>query len=701
MIANNAQPRNDPSETFEFPLKLVGGLSAEEADRRVALAVRAGDVGARSLAFYLADFADRGAHQQLGFHSVELYAETRYHIRPPTTRQYVAAGRALLELPGIDREFRRGGLFWSQVRELIRVATAETEDEWVEFARGRTARQIAAEVARRRKGERPADRRRRRIHETWFRPEGRMNAAQWAKWTTAREKLEAELDRPVTDAEMLEEAADLLLGSRPDGSVAGRTPVNDSHYTTHVLHDISNGITTIEIDGIRLPLDVETARKVLRGSDRPELARPETEDAPDPEDTDDPHENDGPEVAIEHRHDTISEKLRRKVLRRDRHRCRCCGCRSNLTIHHKKWRRYGGRTVAKNLVTLCEHCHSLVHAWLLVIRGTITDGLLFLDSRGRDLGALDPPDREAVEGLKLELDAHGPSKSCPGPGKKRDARASGLDGIVGQRSIVRNLRRAVRAAVGRGEPLGHVLLCGPAGLGKTRISMAVAADLGRPCRVLHGPFITEPAQIAREAAELPAGGVLFIDEVHRLPVRVAESLYLAMESRRITVIGATTDSGLLPGAFRSRFALREDLRFYAPAELVEILNRAAAGLGVTLDDNAAVVIAGASRDTPREALALLEAVRDEVQLRGTGAIDAATSLEVLRSRDIDDRGLTRIDREILDALRRAPGPLGLATLADRIGVSRRELLLVYEPFLVRRGLITRTRRGRVPLCQHE
>jgi len=227
----------------------------------------------------------------------------------------------------------------------------------------------------------------------------------------------------------------------------------------------------------------------------------------------------------------------------------------------------------------------------------------------------------------------------------------------------------------------------------------VAAELGRPCRVLHAPFVTEPAELAREAAELPAGGVLFIDEVHRLPARVAESLYLVMESRRTTVIGATTDSGRLPGAFRSRFAIREDLRYYAPDELVQILYRAAAGLGVTIDDDAALVLAGASRDTPREALALLEAVRDEVQLRGTAAIDAATALEVLRSRDIDDRGVTRIDREILEALQQARGPLGLATLADRIGVSRRDLLRVHEPFLVRRGLITRTRRGRV-LNQH-
>jgi Holliday junction DNA helicase RuvB len=358
--------------------------------------------------------------------------------------------------------------------------------------------------------------------------------------------------------------------------------------------------------------------------------------------------------------------------------------------------------VARNLITLCEHCHSLVHARLLVIRGTIEGGVLFLDAKGRELSDLDGSVRELIEGMSLEMVAPGPhdaraSGVFPGPG--RDARASGLDDLVGQETAVRNLRRAVRAAMGRGEPLGHVLLCGPAGLGKTSLAMAVAGELRRPCSILLAPFVTDALELARHAAEVPAGGVLFIDEVHRLPARVAESLYTVMGARRITIIGATTDSGRLLGAFRSRFAIRQDLQYYRVDELVEILNRAATRLGVAMDDDTAMLLAGASRDTPREALALLDAVRDEVQLRGTdtGTIDAATASEVLRSHDIDDRGLNRIDREILEALRQSLRPLGLATLADRIGVSARDLLQVHEPFLVRRALITRTRRGRT-LC---
>ena len=353
------------TETFELPLTLTGGLSAEEADRRVAVALRAGDIGARALSFYLAGLAESGGYQQLGFTSIELYAETRYHIRPPTTRSYVATGRALRELPAIDLAFRAGTLFWTQVRELVRVATAETEDEWIEWASHRSARQIAAQVARRRKGERPADPSKRRISDVWFRPDGRMNAAQWAKWTAARQKLEAELDRPVTDAEMFEHAADLLLGSKPDGTVAGRTPVNHTHYTITAVHYLRTGLTTIDIDGLPEPVDEETARKILGHSDRPNLA------PPDEYDVDDPHENDGPEVPSQDRDIPTPDAMRREVLARDGYRCRNCRGRRGLSGHHKKERRYGGRTVPRNLLGACNGCHSLIHADLLSVRGAL------------------------------------------------------------------------------------------------------------------------------------------------------------------------------------------------------------------------------------------------------------------------------------------------------------------------------------------
>jgi Holliday junction DNA helicase RuvB len=208
------------------------------------------------------------------------------------------------------------------------------------------------------------------------------------------------------------------------------------------------------------------------------------------------------------------------------------------------------------------------------------------------------------------------------------------------------------------------------------------------------PFVSEPDELARQAADVAAGGVLFVDEVHRLPVRVAESLYTVMSAARITIIGATTDTAKLPGAFRSRFAIRQHLEYYTSPELAAILHRAAGRLGVGIDRDAALVLASASRNTPREALSLLSGARDEAQLGGATTIDSEMARSVLRSLRIDERGLHRVEREILDTLRRSGRPLGLGTLADRLGLEPAELLTVHEPFLVRRELIVRTLRGR-------
>ena len=219
MIAECKETRAAGGLTVE----LQAGLSAAEADKRVAQAHRAGDIGAMALAFYLADMAERGVHQELGFHGIEQYAEIRYQIRPSTTRRYLIVGRALRDLPEIHRALGEGRLFWSQVRELVRVAVPETEAEWIEWARNRSAREITAQVRIRRKGERSMDPARRRIHNAWFRPDGRMNALQWAKWNSARAKLEAELGRPVTDTEMFEEMSDLrraVLAARRRGENA-------------------------------------------------------------------------------------------------------------------------------------------------------------------------------------------------------------------------------------------------------------------------------------------------------------------------------------------------------------------------------------------------------------------------------------------------------------------------------------------------
>ena len=466
MIAECKETRPAGGLTVE----LQAGLSAAEADTRVAQAHRAGDIGAMALSFYLVDMADRGVHQELGFHGIEQYAEMRYQIRPATTRRYLVVGRALRELPEIHRAIGEGRLFWSQVREIVRVAVPETEHEWIEWARNRSAREITAQVSIRRKGERPTDPARRRIHNVWFRPEGRMNALQWAKWNTARAKLEAELGRPVSDTEMLEQMSDLLLSTRADGSVPGRMPVNDSHYSVVTVRDAATGITSVETEAGLVELD-----------------------------TPDPGENRGPEIPIEQRDQPTPPWLRREILARDGFRCLNCLQRRNLTIHHLIWLIFGGLTVPENLLTVCDDCHSLIHADLLVVRGTTPGGLRFLDSTGQDLRTLGRTVREVVESM-IVVSRETNQQASDQPGivsretnavsdqpegvesvsrETNERRPRSLVELVGQHSVVANLRRAVRAARRRGENAPHILLAGPPGLGKTSIAHAVAGEMGR------------------------------------------------------------------------------------------------------------------------------------------------------------------------------------------------------------------------------
>jgi hypothetical protein len=215
----------------------------------------------------------------------------------------------------------------------------------------------------------------------------------------ARAKLEAEEGRPVSDVEMMLAAATLLLETRPDGSVPGRSAVNDSHYRVIVVHEKASGRTVVQTAEGPVEVGQQEGAAVLREAGRADLARGADE-------------NGGPLVPPELRDAPTTEGMRRRVLARDRYRCLCCGGRRNLTVHHKHWRRHGGRTRPGNLMTLCEGCHSLVHDRLMVIRGSVPEGLRFLGSDGRELAG-----HAAAAGLAL------PDARAAGAGV--DARAAG------------------------------------------------------------------------------------------------------------------------------------------------------------------------------------------------------------------------------------------------------------------------------------
>ncbi len=304
-------------------------------------------------------------------------------------------------------------------------------------------------------------------------------------------------------------------------------------------------------------------------------------------------------------------------------------------------------------------------------------------------------------------------------------RPRSLDEFVGQAELKEHLGIVLQAAKDRAEPVGHLLLSGPPGLGKTSLSYVVAREMDAQIRPTSGPALERAGDLAAILTNLDDGDVLFVDEIHRLPRQVEEVLYPAMEDfqldlvigkgpsaqtirldvPRFTLVGATTRAGLITGPLRSRFELAEKLDLYPAEDLQRIVERSARILGVKIDADGAHEIARRSRGTPRIANRLLRRVRDFAQVRADGVIDGPVARDALAVFKVDEKGLDKADIAVLDALvnRFGGGPVGLSTLAIAVGEEPDTIEDVYEPFLMQLGFIRRTPRGRVatkPAFEH-
>ena len=320
-------------------------------------------------------------------------------------------------------------------------------------------------------------------------------------------------------------------------------------------------------------------------------------------------------------------------------------------------------------------------------------------------------------GNAMEHRAVDPTEQCGDGDQEFSLRPRSLDEFIGQPKVRKQLTLVLSGAQSRGVAPDHMLRAGPPGLGKTTMAMIIAQEMGTSLRMTSGPALEKTGDLAAMLSNLMDGDVLFIDEIHRMARPAEEMLYMAMEDFRIdvivgkgpgatsipldlpqfTLVGATTRAGMLTGPLRDRFGFTAQMEFYSTDDLTKVVTRAARLLNIAIHDEASREIASRSRGTPRIANRLLRRVRDYADVHSGGVITLESARAALLVFDVDEKGLDRLDRGVLDALVRGHGggPVGISTLALAVGEEPTTVEEVCEPYLIRAGMIARTPRGRI------